>query len=1311
MTGTKRGKVVTFYSYKGGTGRTMALANTAWILAANGLRVLVADWDLESPGLHRFFRPFLDADSAAATPGVIDMVTDYQWATISDEERPPDWHRGYAEVRRFAVSLRWDFPGDGRLDFLSAGRQNTDYSSAVAAIDWDTFYDEHAGGLYFDALREDMAANYDYALIDSRTGLSDVADICTVHMPDILVDCFTLSDQGIEGAAAIARDITVRYADRGIRILPVPMRVDENEKDKVDAGRAVARVRFEGFPEGAGAAETARYWGAMEIPYRPFYAYEETLATFGDPPGQAFSVLSAMERLTGYITEDAVTAMPAMDEGERLRILRAFTRRRPTSSPDIVLAYVPEDRMWADWMAKVLGASDFTVVPIEVTSPGGGESQGPTRHRTIAVLSNHFLRYREAVAYARAVAESDPSGSRGQLIPIMVGDVHAAVPSLTDRIVADISSADEATALEALARAVDLADPPPTGRARYPGSIPPVWNVQPRNANFTGRNVVLEHLRDQLATSSVSVVLPVALHGLGGVGKTQVALEYAHRFKADYELVWWVDAEQPDQISRSMAELAVQLGLRVSESYPEAAREARDALRVGRPHQRWLLIFDNADDPADLEDYLPVGGKGHVLITSRNQTWTQTAAPLEVDVFTRPESIDHLTRRVPTLSMADAVRMSVVLGDLPLAIDVAAAWLADTGTPVADYIETLEQESATKVLSFNQPSGYPRSLEATWRISLDRLRERSAAAVRLLELCSFFAPEISVELIYGKQTIEALAPLDSSLRVPMMLGRVTQELSRLALAKVDLHGNAIHVHRLVQSYVRDQMTPAQREETVHQAHKVLAAAAPQRGDIDNPQTWPQYQLIWPHLIPSSAVTCDEEPVRQLLIDRLRYQWKIGDFDRALSLGAQLDEVWTAALAGETEQAQGAEDRALLHRQLLFLRSQMANIHRSRGQFETAARLDREVLAEQQRVLPPDDMHTLMTAGNLGADLRALGEFTEALAMDKGTYAAFKETFGEEHERTLAAANNLAVSHRLVGEFFTARDLHRVTLDRRRQVLGADHPYSLTTAANLAIDLRETGDYQQAITLLQTTHSAFLTVLTENFTETLRAATSLAAALRDIGEHGRARQLTEETYARYRQEFDADTPDAYACRLNLAADYAATGDGVLAVEWARDAYNRYEQRLGPRHPYTMVAMNNLGVYLWRVGEFTEALATARHCVDSLTGKLGPDHPYTVTASVNLANCHAAVGEAEAALALDQGSHGRFKRLLGEEHPDTLVTCTNLARSLDETGRRGEGTALMQQALPVLLRRLGEQHPTVHAIRSGARIDREIEPLPV
>ena len=187
---------------------------------------------------------------------------------------------------------------------------------------------------------------------------------------------------------------------------------------------------------------------------------------------------------------------------------------------------------------------------------------------------------------------------------------------------------------------------------RFPGTIPPIWNVPARNADFTGRGATLELLRDKLAGGGRAVVVAQALYGLGGVGKTQLALEYAHRFMADYDLVWWVPSERAEEISGALADLARKMGLKVGDNVAEAAEAALEELRRDTtPH--WLLIFDNADDPKQLEPYLP-SGAGHVLITSRNQAWSHSAEPLEVDVFTRDESVAHLLRHVPELDMADA---------------------------------------------------------------------------------------------------------------------------------------------------------------------------------------------------------------------------------------------------------------------------------------------------------------------------------------------------------------------------------------------------------------------------------------------------------------------------------------------------------------------------------------------------------------------------------------------------------------------------------------------------------------------------------
>src|SRR5262249_16377953 len=223
-----RGTVVTFYSFKGGTGRTMAMANVAWILASNGKRVLAMDWDLEAPGLHRFFAPFLRDSELTSTSGVIDLVRDFERLS----PRPVDDIRDYARVDRYAHSLDAPFPNDGFIEFVSSGRQTAEYSDTVNTYDWRGFYDNRDGQTFLPALREDMLARCDYAPIDSRTGFSDPSGITTLSLPDVLVNCFTLNVQSVNGGAKVADDVR-QFAPR-VRILPVPMRVDPGEQDRLD---------------------------------------------------------------------------------------------------------------------------------------------------------------------------------------------------------------------------------------------------------------------------------------------------------------------------------------------------------------------------------------------------------------------------------------------------------------------------------------------------------------------------------------------------------------------------------------------------------------------------------------------------------------------------------------------------------------------------------------------------------------------------------------------------------------------------------------------------------------------------------------------------------------------------------------------------------------------------------------------------------------------------------------------------------------------------------------------------------------------
>ncbi|MDH6706415.1 cellulose biosynthesis protein BcsQ [Kitasatospora sp. MAA19] len=1302
----RNGRIITFYSYKGGTGRTMALANTAWILAANGFRVLTVDWDLEAPGLAKFFHPFLDPASLAGTTGMMDLIAEYREEALRPVEHAEGWHLDFARVHPHALSLSWPlFPAGGSLDFLSAGQFNRDYSEAVTHLDWDIFYDRFDGGQFFDALKADMSKRYDYVLIDSRTGLSDIAEICTVQMPDDLVVCFTLSDQSIDGASRIAQHIHDRYRERGIRILPVPMRIDEGEKEKADAGRALARVRFDGLPSGLNGDELAQYWGSVEIPYRPFYAYEEILATFGDQTGTPTSMLAACERLTSMITEGRVASLPPLDEELRLRYVDAFTRRRPSVPADLYLSYVPEDRMWADWIEAVLTRAGFRVLPRDLsagTDPREETERGiDAAYRTVAVLSPAYQRSPQARALWESVVSSDPSGTRRQLVPVRVGDVRLTAP-FSNRNPVDLVGRDEVQSVQTLLRALGRGDVVLTeangGGPRFPGSKPAVWDVPPRNPSFTGRAAVLEQLRNQLRGGMAAVLpTPQTLYGLGGVGKTQVALEYAHRFMSDYDLVWWIDAEQTELVAPALADLARRLGLRVGDSVTEAAEAAREALRRGVPTQRWLLIFDNADEPAEIRRFFP-GGSGHILVTSRNQAWTGHAEALEVDVFTRGESVEHLCRRARGLSRPDADRVAEAVGDLPLAVEVAAAWLDTTGTPVETYVAQLHAEAA-RALAVSRPADYPTPVGATWNVSIGRLRQQSPAAVRLLQLCAFFAPEpISMNLFYSDQMIRALVKYDADLSDKFMLGKVIQAIGRYALAKVDAGSNSFQVHRLVQAVIRAEMTDDEQEVAVHEVHRILTGARPVLGDTDDPANWPAFDEIWPHLSPSRAHNCDEADTRQLLIDRVRYLWKRGELDRARDLGHALDAEWTGKL--------GEDDR-----QTLLLRFQLANVLRSQGSYAEALALDEDTLERQRALLGEHHPYTLMTAGSLGADRRALGRFQAALDLDREILDQFRELFGDDNPRTLSMANNLAIDYRLVGESEAARELDQETLDRRIAVLGPKHPYTLITKSALARDLRELGDYGGSADLLREVTTDFGDGLDPGLPESLRNAKSLAVSLRRMGQLAEARRITKETYERYLERYGADAPDALACALNLAADHSASGDKEAARDLCSTVFEGHRRLFGDEHPFTLACANNLGIYLRGSGDVQGAIDRGRATVEGLTGSVGPEHPYTLNAMINLANAYGDDGQIGLAEELGRTAYQGLCDRYTPRHPDAVACEANLAITLRSAGRHTQAAELRARAIGELIRQFGEEHPNTVAARGWKRINRDLEPQPV
>jgi MinD-like ATPase involved in chromosome partitioning or flagellar assembly/tetratricopeptide (TPR) repeat protein len=356
----RKGRVVTFYSYKGGTGRSMALSNVAWILASAGKRVLMIDWDLEAPGLHRYFRPFLIDHELNASDGLMDLVDRYASEAIRPpppgQSLPEDWWLPLADISEHVLGINFaGFPAGGAIDLLPAGRQCDTYAVKVSAFNWQNFFDRLGGGGFLDAVRERARSEYDYVLIDSRTGVSDTAGICTAQMPDTLVVCFTYNNQSVKGAAAVAasaRRLHAELAEQRLRsaaapvpgatlsdsplpyrVLPVPMRVDAGESERLALREAFARAAFAPLLGSRSDAHAAAYWTAVEVPHRVFYAYEEVLAPFKDDARDPKTVLAAFVRLTKEVSDSEVSEYSLPIEPElRQRLLEAYAETPQTAA-------------------------------------------------------------------------------------------------------------------------------------------------------------------------------------------------------------------------------------------------------------------------------------------------------------------------------------------------------------------------------------------------------------------------------------------------------------------------------------------------------------------------------------------------------------------------------------------------------------------------------------------------------------------------------------------------------------------------------------------------------------------------------------------------------------------------------------------------------------------------------------------------------------------------------------------------------------------------------------------------------------------
>ncbi|MFJ2233399.1 FxSxx-COOH system tetratricopeptide repeat protein [Streptomyces sp. NPDC087859] len=747
------------------------------------------------------------------------------------------------------------------------------------------------------------------------------------------------------------------------------------------------------------------------------------------------------------------------------------------SDERLFISYAGPDRPWAEWVAWQLQDAGYTV-ELDVWHWGAGDdfaeraNRRLSQGRTMALFSQAYFE----AGRLTLDEESAVLATEGRLIPVRIDDA-VAPPALRRLLAANLSGLGEEEARAALLQAVSGPHRPPgmpdfpggtrarrssASGPRLPGSLPQVWNVQPRRSNFVGREDLLMQVRTRLTESRAASVL--ALSGRIGVGKTQLAIEYAHRFSGEYELVWWVEADRP--IPSQLATLARLIDCAAPKASEQEAVQA--LLNHLRTRPRWLIVFDNAEAPGYLTRHLPTG-EGHVLITSRNPLWHQVAASVEVGALDRTEAVDLLRLRSPHLSDEDARRLATALDDLPLALAQAGESLY-LFTP-DQYLQQLELH-ADAAVSDGTPFDYPGPLSTQLDRSMTLLAGSDPLAVDLLRACTLLAPEPFPLHASDPARAEAQddgggAELVQALSDPRAFRKALTAVERLGLARGS--GGSIQVDRLTQAVLRDQLTPESRALAARHASALLATAYP--GQAADPETWPHWPALLPHLLAISPADLTTPLARFAACEACWYLLDRGDTRTALARLQDLHQDWERRLGADVEDT-------------MWAAAYLARAYADTGELSEAHRLESSTLHWQQTRLGPDHPGALRAGGNFSLRLAALGSTTDARAVAVQILETQRRLLGEEHPDTLVTAGNLAVLLSELGQLEGALTLTEDTLARQRRVLGENHPHTLVTAGNLAIHLAAQGETERAEDLVLDTLTQQISLLGQSHPDTL-----------------------------------------------------------------------------------------------------------------------------------------------------------------------------------------------------------------------------------
>ncbi|WP_326571626.1 FxSxx-COOH system tetratricopeptide repeat protein [Actinacidiphila glaucinigra] len=806
--------------------------------------------------------------------------------------------------------------------------------------------------------------------------------------------------------------------------------------------------------------------------------------------------------------------------------------------------------------------------------------------------------------------------------------------------------------LERLGLAGLPAGPVPSRVPRFPRDTPDVrGNVPRRNGRFTGREDLLGDIYQFFTTSDEGSGV-LTLHGMPGVGKTQLAAEYIHRFGSEYDVVWWTGADNAYTYREQLAGLARPLRLATGPGYGERLRAVLEALRRGEPSDRWLVVLDNADDPAGFDGILP-SGSGHLLITSRNTAWGRYNSHLmPVPVYQRVESVSFVQRRAPRLTEDEADRLAGALEDLPIALDQAAAWLSESDMTMEDYLQLLrEQGPDEELLSTSQD--FPTSFPTALALLVNGLKETHPESVDLLRLSTCFAPgRIPIGLLQGIRRRQLPERVHSLLSSPVAWNRALATLRQYSVVSLEetgrgtAHGDedapdSVYLHRMVHQIVHHNMPRADHETLGAVARAALAAADPQSpGD---PALWSRYAEITPHLRPSGALRSTDPAVQDLVLNCLRYLYSAGEYSAGISLAEETLGIWNGLLGPE-------------HERIWDITHHYANLLRSTGDYTRTEEANRRVVDHLRAERGQDDLDHVRAASGLAADLRGLGRYQDALELQQWVLDTYQRLLGEEARSVTQAQNNLGISLRLLGR------------------------------------------YEDAVLQFQAATEAAARYRGPLHTDTLNAQRGRAETLRLLGRYREAKHEQDDNLAKYAaRRMEKDHPDVLRAELNLGLVHLRNGPVDQAGQEITSVVERAQRTLGDRHPDTSMYLNTLAFYIREHGDIDDSRPLSERVSATNESMLGPDHPFSAGARSNLALVLRNVGERRQASDLAEEALATMTAAVGESHPWTLGCAVNACALRHMTGEYEAAVELSETTVTRATETLGRTHPLTLSAR--------------